>query len=270
LKTFAVDWLGTGRSSRVPFNIRPGKEGSIEAAENFFIDSLEEWRKEQGIERMILFGHSLGGYLSACYAMKYPDRVEHLFLVSPAGVPAAPPKAAPGMSDDAQEFRRRRRFLYATVTFFWERSYTPQGLIRFAGPWGPKVVKTYTDRRFSHLEGEEAEIFRNYSYHFNARKGSAESGLHCVLDVGAWGRSPLTNRVQNIRSPTTWLYGSHDWMNPNAGREAAAKMNVPTSVKVIPRADHHLYIDNPVAFNKAVTEVIRDIQQQAAAAQLKH
>eukprot|EP00983_Pelagomonas_calceolata_P013496 431739-Pelagomonas_calceolata.AAC.2 len=35
---------------------------------------------------MVLVGHSLGGYLSACYALKYPEHVEHLILVCPAGV----------------------------------------------------------------------------------------------------------------------------------------------------------------------------------------
>jgi len=235
------------------------KEGSVEAAETFFVDSLEEWRQAEGIDKMILFGHSLGGYLSACYAMKYPEHVEHLFLVSPAGVPA-PPTAA---GNEKSEFQKHRPLLYASVKYLWEQSYTPQGLIRFAGPWGPKVVKTYTDRRFANLEEEEATIFREYSYHFNARKKSAEAGLHCVLDFGAWGRNPLVNRVHAIQSPTTWLYGSHDWMNPNAGYEAAARMTVPTSVKVIPRADHHLYIDNAPAFNKAVVDVIRGMQKNS-------
>jgi cardiolipin-specific phospholipase len=38
---------------------------------NYFLDSLEAWRKEMGIERMHLLGHSWGGYLSTRYAQKY-------------------------------------------------------------------------------------------------------------------------------------------------------------------------------------------------------
>ena len=39
---------------------------------------------DQPEERVVLLGHSFGGYFAACYAMKYPQRVESLILASPA------------------------------------------------------------------------------------------------------------------------------------------------------------------------------------------
>jgi hypothetical protein len=90
---YAVDWLGMGRSARVPFTVtapRADVDGRVAQAESFFVDALEEWRARAGLERMQLVGHSLGGYLGTAYALKYPHRVSRLILVSPAGVPRDP------------------------------------------------------------------------------------------------------------------------------------------------------------------------------------
>ncbi len=88
-RLLAFDWLGTGMSGRPPF-----KADGREAAEAFFVESLNLWRAKMGLEKFILMGHSLGGYLSACYALKYPQHVSHLILVCPAGVPEAPPEVS--------------------------------------------------------------------------------------------------------------------------------------------------------------------------------
>ncbi|KAL7424896.1 hypothetical protein Q5752_000582 [Cryptotrichosporon argae] len=94
-RTFFLDWLGMGLSSRpspallaapptAPLTTR------VARAEHFFLSSLEAWRKEVGVEKMVLVGHSLGGYLASAYAVRYPDRVSSLILVSPAGIPEGP------------------------------------------------------------------------------------------------------------------------------------------------------------------------------------
>lgn len=40
-----------------------------------------------GVDRAILVGNSLGGYIAARFAARYPDRVSGLVLISPAGYP---------------------------------------------------------------------------------------------------------------------------------------------------------------------------------------
>ena len=57
-----------------------------ESAEDFFIAALDKWRDKMGLEKFVLLGHSMGGYLAATYALQHPERVEHLVLVCPAGV----------------------------------------------------------------------------------------------------------------------------------------------------------------------------------------
>jgi predicted esterase len=51
-----------------------------EQTEEFFVEHMEAWRKAQGLNKMILCGHSLGGYLSFAYAERYPQHVDKLIL----------------------------------------------------------------------------------------------------------------------------------------------------------------------------------------------
>merc|ERR1712230_216840 len=74
-----------------PFRIKSKtREQQITEAEDWFIDSLEEWRAKRNIEKMTLVGHSMGGYMAVCYALKYPGRLNKLILASPVGIPEDP------------------------------------------------------------------------------------------------------------------------------------------------------------------------------------
>jgi cardiolipin-specific phospholipase len=88
---YALDMLGMGRSSRPPFHIKgKTREKQITEAEDWFVDSLEEWRKKRNIDKMTLVGHSMGGYMAVCYALKYPGHLNKLILASPVGIPEDP------------------------------------------------------------------------------------------------------------------------------------------------------------------------------------
>lgn len=50
------------------------------------IADIERIRRLLGDEKLILIGHSWGGFLASLYAAEFPDHVEALILVSPADV----------------------------------------------------------------------------------------------------------------------------------------------------------------------------------------
>lgn len=175
-RLYALDLLGMGRSSRPPFHIHAkSKEGKIAETEAFFIDSLEEWRKEKKIERFTLMGHSLGGYMAVCYALKYPGRLNKLILASPVGIPEDPyavnaelpepgdstmqeefaqdqSESASGQgnprpkADNAENKEPKRRPLPKWLTYLWDANVSPFSLVRWSGPLGPRLVSGWTSR----------------------------------------------------------------------------------------------------------------------------
>lgn len=65
-RTYFLDWLGMGLSGRPNFphiktcdETPAGIEARANAAEAFFVDSLEEFRDRSGIQSMTLVGHSI-------------------------------------------------------------------------------------------------------------------------------------------------------------------------------------------------------------------
>lgn len=224
-KLYALDLLGMGRSSRPPFKIlAKEKEDKVREAENWFIDALEEWRVKRGIDKMTLLGHSLGGYLAVCYALKYPGHLNKLVLASPVGIPEDPyavneEMPEPKDSTVANEFSqsqhettgddRKRdvangsnkpppRRMPRWVVTLWDANVSPFSLVRLAGPLGPRLVSGWTSRRFSHLPGQEAQALHDYSYSLFRQRGSGEYALTYILAPGAFARSPLIRRIQGI------------------------------------------------------------------------
>jgi pimeloyl-ACP methyl ester carboxylesterase len=76
-------------------------------AEDFFLDPLIAFFDLKRITKASLIGHSLGGYLVAAFALRYPARARSLMLLSPAGIPThpAPTTATPPPTPTSQSRR---------------------------------------------------------------------------------------------------------------------------------------------------------------------
>ncbi|XP_011270431.1 hypothetical protein CAOG_08791 [Capsaspora owczarzaki ATCC 30864] len=238
LTIHAIDWLGMGGSSRPPFLAKNADE-----AENFFVESLELWRQRMGIESFVLCGHSLGGFLSATYALKYPHRVTKLVLISPVGVPKRPEVPA-----FESRLRASRPMLAAIIERMWSSNVTPQSLVRAAGHFGPALVRFAVGRRFD-LPPDERLLLQNYLYHISAATGSGELAFNTILSFGAWARKPLLDRLPGLVMPTTFMYGLYDWMDYRPAAEAQRHMSVKTNIITIGGGGHQMYIEDPVEFN---------------------
>ena len=120
---YTFDLLGFGRSSRPTFS-----EDARVVEENF-VDSIEYTRRELGLEKFILIGHSFGGYLAYSYAIKYPEQVKSMILVDPWG-----------FTEKTQDWEKNVAIpkwikLMAAVL----SPFNPYAVLRFVGPLGNLV-----------------------------------------------------------------------------------------------------------------------------------
>ncbi|PHZ09475.1 alpha/beta-hydrolase [Rhizopus microsporus ATCC 52813] len=302
-RIFSIDWLGMGNSSRPKWTIARKSSQTwddvVDTVEDHFVESLEDWRNKVGINKMTLCGHSMGGYFATCYALKYPERVEKLILVSPgtlidihpiislftflclAGIPIPPPEAVTKPNKNPQETVQQEadeigaayqaetaaveniakqqgvpnnknppRRIPAWATYLWNNNITPMSIIRMTGPFGARLVHNYTSRRFAHLTEAEQHDFYDYLYNITSSTGSGEFALAAILAPGAYARKPLFHRLAQLKMPTVFIYGEHDWMDYKAAEEAKEHMKVPAKVIRIANGGHHMYLENPKDFNR--------------------
>jgi cardiolipin-specific phospholipase len=237
------------------------------------VESLEAWRKTQNIDQMILAGHSMGGYLSVAYCERYPERVQRLILISPAGVPEETP---------ADLERRERRYLHGSVRnqllYAWykhwvfAKSYTLGDLLRsLPESYGRnRFAEQYVTRRLPSItDPQEQQTLTDYLYHNNVLPGSGEYCLSKFLTPTICGRHPLVHRIPNLRiASCDFLYGESDWMDSSGGlaveqacmerrrqqQQSSNGSNTAPQINVyqISRAGHLLMLENNVEFNHAL------------------
>ncbi len=251
-KLYALDLLGMGRSSRPNFRIHAkDKEAKVREAENWFVDALEEWRIKRGIDKMTLLGHSLGGYMAVCYALKYPGHLNKLILASPVGIPEDPyavneEMPEPQDSTMQNEFTQSqdetsgatqsgaakppRRQMPKWLTTLWDANISPFSIVRLSGPLGPRLVSGWTSRRFSHLPPNEAQALHDYSYSLFRQRGSGEYALAYILAPGAFARSPLIRRIQGVGRQ---YLGVHSIPEPDATASAPEHKARETGIPIV-------------------------------------
>jgi pimeloyl-ACP methyl ester carboxylesterase len=255
----------------------------------FFIDSLELFRQQElgSDSSFVLAGHSLGGLLSAQYAIKYPNAVDALILASPAGLNKQPPVETHA---SWSEIPRWYRFVKTVV----EMNVTPQDFARWMGPRGPQIINSTLDRRFGNRWPPEVRgLLGDYLYHITVAPACGEFALHSILQFvmyrpspedaavrtefsrpdrnapvvrgGVFAREPLfssMSRLRTFKKPILILYGDTDWLRYPAVEADVKKWKdshgVDASLAIIPNAGHHLYMDNAPEYHRVIVDWLKE------------
>lgn len=242
---YAFDVPGFGRSSRPQFS------SNAREAESQFVQSIEEWRKQIGLERFVLVGHSMGGFLSCSYALQYPERVAHLILAEPWGFPKAD-----GNGMDAMKIPYVFKFfahinLRLSLDLLWP--------LRAAGrPVGPSLIKMFGHDLLSsyinHIDDADSVISK-YVYHINARNPTGERAFRTMMANFQTAKNPMMERIGSLHRDVsiTFIYGGSSWIDRRPGEQVKdIRKDAYVKVKCILDGRHNVHADGFDEFNETV------------------
>jgi pimeloyl-ACP methyl ester carboxylesterase len=194
-----------------------------------FVDALLD---ELGVSSAAVVGNSMGGFIGIELAIRFPERVERLVLVSAAGL--------------SIEYLRNERAL-AVLGAIENRLAAYSGWLASRSdalarrPGARRMIFGIVAHRPDRLPGPlVAEQVR----------GSGKPGFLPALD--ALTDYPIRDRLGEIACPTLIVWGAEDKLVPARDADEFARL-IPNSRKVVwPETGHVAMLERPEAFNALV------------------
>jgi len=213
------------------------------------IADIERIRRILKQEKLLLIGHSFGGFIAALYAAEFPEQVEKLILVAPAGM-LTPPQKGNNIFDNVR--------------------------FRIPAEEQPKydsLVKEYFNfgSIFSKSDADLVDLHTQVGRYLLKGMGYDISLMDAPPTPGGWstfavyfsiGRSPdYRDAVANITAPTLILHGDDDDISLNGSKEYEEfipdvkfmSIDCPDAPSV---SGHFIYDDCPDQFGEAVREFL--------------
>jgi proline iminopeptidase len=209
---------------------------------------IERIRRILGQEKLILIGHSFGGFLASLYAAEFPEHVEALVLVAPAEV-----LVMPSVSGG----------LFAQV-----RARLPEAMLPDYDDW----QKRYLDYGsiFSRSEDELIalnEAFGRYyaAVHPGALEPQGRSGGWMVhaLFFSMGMRHDYRPALKEVTAPVLVLHGAGD-LQPESASRLYAESFATARFEVIEGATHFAFEEQPERFAEIVGEFLERVSSRGS------
>jgi pimeloyl-ACP methyl ester carboxylesterase len=199
----------------------PGAMTSMEAT----ADAVREVIDEIGVDRIVLAGFSMGGYVAFAFARKYPDRLRALILI---GTKAEP---------DTEEAKKGRHDMASRV-----RAEGPQPAIDAILP---RLVADSTFTGRPDVVQRIAEV----------AAGATAEGIAAALEAMA-ARPSSVDLLPRIAVPTLVIAGHDDQLMPLDQARAMAAQIPNARFITVADAGHTTPIESPAAVNTAINDFL--------------
>lgn len=210
------------------------------------LSDIEQIRQILGVDKLILIGHSYGGYLATLYAAEFPEHVDRMVLIAPANVIKLP-SDTPG--------------LYEIVML-----NLPDSMITNFKAY----MKRYFDYAniFEQNEGTLRAMNSEFFIYYVAACSNMGFPMTPITmeRTGGWAchgpnfstgeKYDLTAFVKTVTAPTLIIHGDKD-INPVDGSKFYHSLLTNSTLAVIPGADHFPYEGKPAEFAKLVGDFLK-------------
>lgn len=234
-RVLALDLPGFGYSPMPAEPHRPGKGISISG----YARLLDRLLGELGIDAAAVVGNSMGGFVAAELAIAFPQRVERLVLVSPAGLSTLGGRRE---MRALSTLHRLERVLMTGTAWFASRSDAVMRRPRLREAT-LKVATSHPGRLPAALAAEQI-------------RGAGKPGfLHALQALLEYD---LRDRLPEIACPTLIVWGDHDRVITVRDADAFTEL-IPNSRKVIFEDTGHVaMIERPAAFNALLEDFLSE------------
>jgi pimeloyl-ACP methyl ester carboxylesterase len=186
-------------------------------------DELGTLLDRLGVEKCILAGLSMGGYISLPFTLSHPDRVERLVL------------AHTRARADLEPERAARNAMIEDLKKAGTAALPDKMLPRLLGPDASEEVRSFV-RASIERTTPDADIF----------------AVTAMRD-----RSDQTDRLPGLHCPTLVVAGSGDAILKVEDSRTMAEAIPRGEFVVIPQTGHLSNLEDPAAFNLAVDDFLR-------------
>ena len=212
-RVIALDQIGFGKSGKPMINYRIGT----------YVDFLDQFYKQLKIERALLVGNSMGGWIAAAYTAAHPEKVDRLVLEDAAGY-APPPNFDNKVLYNLNPSTRDAMKQVAKLVFYNQA-----------------------------LFGTEAAIDQAMTARINAGDGYT---IKSLTESIIRGEDFVDAQVKAIKQPTLIVWGKQDGLTPVSDGERF-KRDIPNSTMlVIDQCGHLPNVEKAAKFNAAVLKFL--------------
>jgi abhydrolase domain-containing protein 5 len=233
--TFCPDLLGFGLSSRPNIKLT-----TYENIINFFVDSLEEWRKANNLEEFHLVGHSLGGYLASKYALKYPKYVSKLSLMSPVGV------TDPNNNPVINNMELWRKVLTRASSPFWNLKLSYHKFFLISGMLGYIAVKRVVKIKYPLLDKQENDDLGHYFAKVMYLPENMENCVYYIFKPPVPSAIyPIEKELLKSHYKINFYFGEKDWMDREGCMNLCKLDSERFKMHIIKNSGHNMKLENP-------------------------